>query len=111
MPRDLREREALRVRLPALLAEEFPEARARVKLLPNGPPVPYPVQFRVVGADAAAVREWADQAKQVLRANPSLRGVNDNWNEAAVCAYAFQARRRRAAASSPPLPSASRMPA
>ncbi|MBK6862509.1 MAG: efflux RND transporter permease subunit [Ideonella sp.] len=82
MPRDLREREALRVRLPALLAEEFPEARARVKLLPNGPPVPYPVQFRVVGADAAAVREWADQAKQVLRANPSLRGVNDNWNEA-----------------------------
>jgi multidrug efflux pump len=63
------------------LATEFPEIRARVKLLPNGPPVPYPVQFRVVGLDAAQVRVWADQAKEVLRANTSMRGVNDNWNE------------------------------
>ena len=39
--------------LPELLATEFPEARARAKLLPNGPPVPYPVQFRVVGPDPA----------------------------------------------------------
>jgi multidrug efflux pump len=81
LPKNLREREALRLRLPALLAEEFPEARGRVKLLPNGPPVPYPVQFRVVGHDVAAVRQWADQAKEILRANPSMRGVNDNWNE------------------------------
>ena len=81
LPRDLREREALRLRLPALLAEEFPEVRTRVKLLPNGPPVPYPVQFRVVGDDSAVVRQWADQAKEVLRANPNMRGVNDNWNE------------------------------
>ena len=82
LPRDLKEREALRVRLPQLMATEFPEARGRVKLLPNGPPVPYPVQFRVVGTDADQVRLWADEAKAVLRANPSMRGVNDNWNEA-----------------------------
>jgi multidrug efflux pump len=81
LPKDLKEREALRVRLPALLATEFPEARARVKLLPNGPPVPYPVQFRVVGTDAPQVRQWADRAKDVLRANPNMRGVNDNWNQ------------------------------
>jgi multidrug efflux pump subunit AcrB len=81
LPKDLKEREALRLRLPALLATEFPEVRGRVKLLPNGPPVPYPVQFRVVGIEAAQVRGWADQAKDVLRANPSMRGVNDNWNE------------------------------
>ena len=81
LPKDLKHREELRVRLPALLATEFPEVRGRVKLLPNGPPVPYPVQFRVVGVDAAQVRIWADQAKEVLRANPSMRGVNDNWNE------------------------------
>ena len=55
LPKDLAARaRQLRVRLPALLATEFPEARGRVKLLPNGPPVPYPVQFRVVGADADA---------------------------------------------------------
>jgi multidrug efflux pump len=81
IPKDIKEREALRMRLPALLAEEFPEARGRVKLLPNGPPVPYPVQFRVVGIDAVQVRQWADQAKDILRADPDMRGVNDNWNE------------------------------
>jgi len=81
LPKDLKQREELRVRLPALLATEFPEVRGRVKLLPNGPPVPYPVQFRVVGVDALQLRQWADQGKELLRANPSMRGVNDNWNE------------------------------
>ena len=81
LPKSLAEREALRQRLPALLAEEFPEVRGRVKLLPNGPPVPYPVQFRVTGPDAAVLRPWAEQAKAVLRASPNMRGVNDNWNE------------------------------
>jgi multidrug efflux pump subunit AcrB len=81
LPQDLATRERLRQRLPALLAEEFPEVRGRVKLLPNGPPVPYPVQFRVVGPDVQGVREWADRAKEVLRAHASVRGVNDNWNE------------------------------
>ncbi|MBA4177215.1 MAG: multidrug transporter AcrB [Leptothrix sp. (in: Bacteria)] len=82
LPKSLKEREALRLRLPELLATEFPEVRARVKLLPNGPPVAYPVQFRVVGSDAVQVRQWADRAKEVLRANPNMRGINDNWNEA-----------------------------
>jgi len=81
LPKDVPTREALRVKLPALLADEFPEVRGRVKLLPNGPPVPYPVMFRVVGPDAKQVRQWADQAKEIVRANPNMRGVNDNWNE------------------------------
>ncbi|MBL8336611.1 MAG: efflux RND transporter permease subunit [Rhodoferax sp.] len=81
IPKDLREREAIRVRLPRLMAEEFPEVRARVKLLPNGPPVPYPVQFRVAGPDPSVLRQRADEVKAVLRENPHMRGVNDNWNE------------------------------
>ncbi|MFO1287225.1 MAG: efflux RND transporter permease subunit [Rubrivivax sp.] len=81
LPLDLATRETLRVRLPEILANEFPEVRGRVKLLPNGPPVPYPVQFRVVGTDAKEVRAWADKAKEILRANANMRGVNDNWNE------------------------------
>jgi multidrug efflux pump len=81
LPKDLAARETLRKRLPALMAAEFPEARGRVKLLPNGPPVPYPVQFRVAGPDVPGVRAWADEAKAILRANPNMRGVNDNWNE------------------------------
>ena len=82
LPLSLAEREKLRLRLPTLMAQEFPEVRSRIKLLPNGPPVAYPVMFRVVGPDAQAVRAWADQAKTILRANPSMRGVHDNWHEA-----------------------------
>src|SRR5205814_5556420 len=63
LPKDLKARETLRLKLPALLAEEFPEVRGRVKLLPNGPPVPYPVQFRVVGPDPGKVRAYADEVK------------------------------------------------
>ncbi|HEY8357045.1 MAG TPA: efflux RND transporter permease subunit, partial [Ramlibacter sp.] len=81
-PTDLTVRESLRVKLPALLAQEFPEIRGRVKLLPNGPPVPYPVQFRVVGPEPQALRLRADEVKAVMRASPNTRGTNDNWNEA-----------------------------
>jgi multidrug efflux pump subunit AcrB len=79
--KDLKFRESLRVKLPAVLASEFPEVRGRVTLLPNGPPVAYPVQFRVMGADPIGLRARADEVKAAMRANPNTRGVNDNWNE------------------------------
>jgi len=81
LPKDAKARERVRMQLPELLATEFPEVRARAKLLPNGPPVPYPVQFRVVGPDPAKVRAYADEVKAIMRQNPNMRGVNDNWNE------------------------------
>ena len=81
LPTDLATRNRLLPRLEAMLAQEFPEVRARVKLLPNGPPVPYPVQFRVVGSDPVQLRARADEVKAVLRDSPNTRGVNDNWNE------------------------------
>ena len=81
LPKDSKARERLRKALPEILATEFPEVRGRAKLLPNGPPVPYPVQFRVVGPDPAKVRAYADEVKAIMRQNPNLRGINDNWNE------------------------------
>ena len=81
LPKNMAARERLRKLLPELLATEFPEVRGRAKLLPNGPPVPYPVQFRVVGPDPAKVRAYADEVKVIMRGNPNLRGINDNWNE------------------------------
>jgi multidrug efflux pump len=81
LPKGLPEREELRLRLPQLMASEFPEVRARIKLLPNGPPVPYPVQFRVTGPEPGQLRLWADQVKDAMRTEPRMRGVNDNWNE------------------------------
>ncbi|QNN56142.1 efflux RND transporter permease subunit [Diaphorobacter ruginosibacter] len=81
LAKDLKQREQIRLRLPKLMAEEFPEVRGRVKLLPNGPPVPYPVQFRVVGSDPDHLRKRADEVKDIMRANSNMIGVNDNWNE------------------------------
>ncbi len=81
LAKDIAGREKIRKALPEILATEFPEVRGRAKLLPSGPPVPYPVQFRVVGADPAEVRVIADEVKALMRANPNMRNVNDNWNE------------------------------
>ncbi len=80
-PKDLVARDRVLALLPELLATEFPEARARAKLLPTGPPVAYPVQFRVVGPEPTRVRAYADAVKAIMRTNPNLRGINDNWNE------------------------------
>jgi multidrug efflux pump subunit AcrB len=81
MPKDLATRESMRLALPALMAKEFPEVNARIKLLPNGPPVAYPVQFRVSGPDPLVLRQLADQVKAAMRENSNTRQVNDNWNE------------------------------
>lgn len=81
MPVSVEARDALRKRVMEVLATQFPQLRGRVKLLPNGPPVAYPVQFRVIGPDAAGVRKIADQVRAIMAANPNTVGVNDNWNE------------------------------
>jgi multidrug efflux pump subunit AcrB len=81
MPTSLEAREGVRQHIIGLLKSQFPHLRGRVKLLPNGPPVPYPVQFRVMGPDIGGVRKIADQVKAIMQANPNTVGVNDNWNE------------------------------
>ena len=81
LAKDLHAREQLRLKIVHVFKVDFPEVRGRVKLLPNGPPVPYPVQFRVTGLDVGGVRAIADQVKEVMRANSNTAGVNDNWNE------------------------------
>jgi len=55
LPKSAEDRLALIGRLPKALEDAFPEARVRARLLPNGPPVAYAVQFRVVGADPVVV--------------------------------------------------------
>jgi multidrug efflux pump len=81
LAKDLPARERIRLQLPEILAKEFPEARGRALLLQNGPPVAYPVQFRLEGPDPAQLRVYADQVKTIMRAHPNMQGVNDNWNE------------------------------
>ena len=76
-----RERERLRSDLIALFEHDFSELRARVLRLENGPPVGYPVQFRVSGADIPTVRELARKAADIVRQNPHVHNVNLDWEE------------------------------
>src|SRR5213075_369616 len=57
------------------------EARVRVDRFNFGPPVGYPVQFRVIGPDANRVRDIAYQVRDVVRANKSVKEVQLDWNE------------------------------
>ena len=75
------DREKLRSDLIALFDHDFSELRARVLRLENGPPVGYPVQFRVSGADIPTLREFARKVADVVRQNPHMRNVNLDWEE------------------------------
>jgi multidrug efflux pump len=75
------EREALRSDLLSLFQSAFPELRARVIRLENGPPVGYPLQYRVSGADIETVQGLARKVADVVRANASARNVNLDWEE------------------------------
>src|SRR6185295_7442638 len=75
------DREAVRARLFKLFEQDFPEVRGRVNRLENGPPVGYPVQFRVVGEDKEKIREIANQVAAEMRANRWTREVSFDWEE------------------------------
>lgn len=75
------ERERVRDRLIAAFQEDFVLLRGRVNRLENGPPVGFPVQFRVSGPNPMEVRRIAFQVADVMRANPNARDVNLDWNE------------------------------
>ncbi|MEY3874956.1 MAG: hypothetical protein RIR50_127 [Pseudomonadota bacterium] len=78
---ELAHRDRLNKALPRILEDAAPEARLRVKLLPNGPPVTYPVEFRVTGDDPIKLRAEANSFIDVMRQSPLVYGVKDNWNE------------------------------
>jgi multidrug efflux pump len=80
--KDNEAREIVRARLFALFDRDFPELRGRVSRLENGPPVGFPVQFRVIGEDKDAIRAIANEVADVMRANPWTRDVNVDWEEA-----------------------------
>jgi len=75
------ERERLRSRFLHLFETDFPGLRGRVSRLENGPPVGFPVQFRVSGDDIASVRQIAARVAEVMRAEPDLTDVQFDWDE------------------------------
>jgi multidrug efflux pump len=81
--KDVAARERLQERLERLLAEEFPGVVSRISPLELGPPVGWPVQYRVSGPDMDEAREIALQLAQVMATDPRARRINFDWNEPA----------------------------
>jgi multidrug efflux pump len=76
-------RDAVGQRLLNTLDNEFTLVRGRVQPLQNGPPVAYPVQFRISGPDFGELRRFAEEIAEVMRANPHMYHVHLDWNELA----------------------------
>jgi multidrug efflux pump subunit AcrB len=81
--KDVDGRERLQERLEKLLPEDFPEAVSRVSPLELGPPVGWPIQYRVIGDDLERLRATALQLGELIAADPGARDVNFNWMEPA----------------------------
>ncbi len=81
LSKDLKAREALRIDLLRLFENDFPSLRASVLRLENGPPVGFPVQFRVDGNDIPKIREISHKIADLMRANPNLANVQLGWEE------------------------------
>ncbi len=80
--RDLAARERVKARLERALASgALPQARTRVDRFNFGPPVGFPVQFRIVGPDPMQVRAIAEQVRAVMARNPKLVDPHLNWGE------------------------------
>ncbi|RLA21300.1 MAG: AcrB/AcrD/AcrF family protein [Gammaproteobacteria bacterium] len=60
---------------------EFPEARVRVVRLLYGPPVVWPVSFRVVGADPLQLRHIGHKLREIMAANPHTHDAHLEWDE------------------------------
>ena len=83
----IEERENLRSWLIETLNEQFPALRSRVTRLENGPPVGYPVQFRVTGEHIEEVRALARKVAAKVRENPHVVNVHLDWEEPSKVVY------------------------
>ena len=81
LSKNLASREALRQDLLKLFENDFPALRGSVLRLENGPPVGFPVQFRVSGSNVVQIRDIAQQIAGIMRANHNLVNVQLSWEE------------------------------
>ena len=79
LTKNLESRERVIKRLRKAFDDDFPGVRGRVQRVPLGPPVTYPVEFKVLGADLSTVKLLGDKVAQIMRTEPHLRDVHADW--------------------------------
>lgn len=81
--KDVAARQRLHAKLEKLLAEEFPGLVTRVYPLELGPPVGWPVQYRILGPDVDRLRDLAKGVADLIAGHPDTRRVSFDWTEPA----------------------------
>ncbi len=79
--KDLEARDRVQAMLQQRLARDFPDVTARVSRLELGPPVGWPVQYRVSAPTTDEARHYAEEVMDVLRGSGLVRNVNYDWAE------------------------------
>ena len=77
----LDDRDEIRRSLDTQIRQLLPQVRTRVSLLENGPPVGYPLQYRVSGEDQNLVRQEAQKVAKLVGENPNTTNVHLDWGE------------------------------
>ncbi|HEF5155566.1 acriflavin resistance protein [Burkholderia multivorans] len=94
--KSVEDREKLASWLEKTLRDRFPAVRWRLSRLENGPPVGYPVQFRVSGDDIATVRSIADKVAATMRGDARTVNVQFDWDEPAERSVRFELDQKKA---------------
>lgn len=81
MTKDNQARERVMQRVRQILETDFPNVRCRVKRLNVGPPMDYPLAFRVLGENPNIVRGIAERVAEVVRNHPGTVDINDDWHD------------------------------
>ncbi|OXJ03071.1 MULTISPECIES: efflux RND transporter permease subunit [Burkholderia] len=94
--KSVKDREKLATWLETTLHEQFPAVRSRLSRLENGPPVGYPVQFRVSGDSIATVRSIAEKVAATMRGDARTVNVQFDWDEPAERSVRFEIDQKKA---------------
>ena len=94
--KNVKAREKLAPVLAEVLRTDYATVRTRISRLENGPPIGFPVQFRVSGPEIGTVRQLSEQVAQVMRSNPDTTNVQFDWDEPAERSVHFEVDQTRA---------------
>jgi len=94
--KSVKDREKLAAVLAEVLRTDYSSVRTRISRLENGPPIGFPVQFRVSGPEIGTVRQLAEEVAGVMRANPDTTNVQFDWDEPAERSVHFEVDQNKA---------------
>lgn len=94
--KSVKAREKLAGVLAEVLRKDYASVRTRISRLENGPPIGFPVQFRVSGPEIGTVRRISEQVAQVMRSYPDTTNVQFDWDEPAERSVHFEIDQTRA---------------